>query len=898
MNRSAAFLHLAWLVGLVVSLCLLGAPTGWAAKPTPVILDTDIGDDIDDTWALGFLLRCPELDLKLVVGDQGKGLYRAKLIAKFLEAAGRTDVPVGCALEVNAHGSGPQAQWVKDYNLNAYPGRVHADGVQALIDTVMRSAEPIAIIAIGPAPNLAAALDREPRIAQKARFVGMHGSVRLGYGGSKEIAAEYNVKADAKACQKVFTAPWPMLITPLDTCGLVDLRGARYARVRDSQDPVARAVVENYRAWSQARDPRNGARKAEEASSTLFDTVAVYLALAQDLVKVERLGLRVDDQGFTRLDPQAKEVDVATEWKDLDRFRDLLVDRLTGAAPNSTGDEAATRRQASEWRAERRLIDLHQHIGPTEAFLARAVKIMDANGIGVGVNLSGGVVTHKPGEASEFERNRNLAERLYPGRFLQYVNLDYTGWDEPDFSARAVAQIEEAHRLGAAGFKEFKRLGLGLRDGAGKLIRVDDPKLDPLWRRCGELGMPVSIHVADPKAFWAPFDASNERWTELKDHKNWWFGDPEKHPAWRDLLDALARVVARHPETAFVCVHFANDAEELATVEGWLDRYPNMMADLAARIPEIGRHDPEAVRRLFLKHQDRILFGTDFQVYDRLILGSGGSGPAPTDEDAGVFFDKHWRWLETRDRGFAHMTPIQGDWTIDAIGLPVSVLRKIYFDNARKLLARSLPKPRLRAARIAEDYVPDAQLGKPGWNLAQPVHLERGTKDASARPDLSTLVRARWSDRFLYLWFECPYTQLTEFRPPSFEKKRMGLWERDVVEAFIGASADPVNRYKEFQVAPTGERLDLALALPERDFEWTSGFEAAVQVDAPHRKWYAEWRIPLSAISPERPQPGDLWRINLLRCDYANQAFLAWNPSLSGTFHVPERFGLLEFVEN
>jgi len=107
-----------------------------------------------------------------------------------------------------------------------------------------------------------------------------------------------------------------------------------------------------------------------------------------------------------------------------------------------------------------------------------------------------------------------------------------------------------------------------------------------------------------------------------------------------------------------------------------LDKYPNMMADLAARIPEIGRHDPEKVRRLFIKHQDRIFFATDFQVYDRLTLGSGGSGPPPTDDDAVAFFEKHWRWLETKDRKFEHMTPIQGDWKIDAIGLPVSVLRK------------------------------------------------------------------------------------------------------------------------------------------------------------------------------------------------------------------------------
>lgn len=554
---------------------------------------------------------------------------------------------------------------------------------------------------------------------------------------------------------------------------------------------------------------------------------------------------------------------------------------------------AAARQAADQWRAQHRLIDLHQHIDYTEAHLARAIKIMDANGIGLEVNLSGGIVTHKPGELSEFERDKQLADRLFPGRFVHYMNLDYTGWDEPDFAERAADQIKEGRRLGAAGLKEFKQLGLYLRDKQGKLIRVDDPKLDPVWKTCGELGMPVSIHVADPKAFWLPYDDKNERWTELKDHKNWWFGDPKKYPSWKDLLDALARVIERHPDTTFVCVHFANNAEELDTVDKWLDRYPNMMADLAARIPEIGRHDPDAVRRLFVKHQNRILFGTDFQVYDILTLGSGGSGPAPTDEDANVFFSKHWRWLETRDRGFAHMTPIQGNWTIDAIGLPEPVLRKIYFDNARKLLARSLPAPRIKAARIESDFKPDADLGKPAWKNAAPVYIECQTQNYAAMPELATEVRALWSDRFLYLSYASPYTKLTQFLPADVTRERMGLWERDVVEAFIGADPDHINYYKEFQSAPTGEKLDLTLELPKKDFEWSSGFEVAVKVDG--KVWRAEWRIPLTALSSTAPKPGVNWRINLLRCDYEHKAILAWSPTMSGTFHVPEKFGVLEF---
>jgi predicted TIM-barrel fold metal-dependent hydrolase len=362
---------------------------------------------------------------------------------------------------------------------------------------------------------------------------------------------------------------------------------------------------------------------------------------------------------------------------------------------------APLRAEADSWRAAHRLIDLHTHVEPTPDHLAEAVRIMDAVGIGVAVNLSGGTTTHPRGQPSRFEQTKKLADTLFPGRFLEYMNLDYADWDSPDFAARAVAQVDEGAKLGAAGFKEFKRLGLFLRDKKGNLLRIDDPKLDPMWHRLGELGMPVSIHVADPKAFWGPYDATNERWKELKDHPGWWFGDRSKYPPREDLLAALERVVTRHPETTFVCVHFANNAEDLDWVDKQLDFHPNMMADIAARVPEIGRHEPEKVRAIFERHADRILFATDFQVYDELTLGSGGSGPAPTEADAVAFYTKHWRFFETADKDFPHMTPIQGDWTISAIALPADALRKVYFENAERLLAKPLAKLRAQNGTAA-----------------------------------------------------------------------------------------------------------------------------------------------------------------------------------------------------
>lgn len=560
-------------------------------------------------------------------------------------------------------------------------------------------------------------------------------------------------------------------------------------------------------------------------------------------------------------------------------------------------DVAAVRRQADQWRAEHRIIDLHMHIDYTPEHLARAVRIMDAAGVGIGVNLSGDTVTHAPGEKSSFERNKELADRLFPGRFIHYMNLDYSGWEDADFSERAAKQIEEGHRLGAAGFKEYKRLGLYLRDQAGHLIKIDDPKLDPVWEKCGELGMPVSIHVADPKAFWLPLNDKNERWKELKDHPAWWFGDPNKHPSHEALREALNRVIARHPKTTFVCVHFANNAEDIDWVERMLDRYPNMMADLAARIPEIGRHDPASVRRLFITHQDRIVFATDFQVYNELTLGSGGSGPPPTDADAGTFFAKEWRWLETNDRQFEHMTPIQGDWKIDAIGLPAPVLRKIYFDNARKLLARSMPAPTVRARRIGADFASDGDLAKAVWQKAEPVRMEYESLGYAAHPAVSTTVRVLWSDRFLYLGYECPFTKLTVFTPAKLNEERLGLWDRDVVEAFIGADPENFEHYSEYELAPTNEKLDLTLTLPDKDFKWSSGFETGVKINRREHTWTATMRIPLAALSSVAPKSGTRWRIDFYRCDRANKAFLAWSPTLTQTFHTPEKFGVLEFAD-
>ncbi|NOY80250.1 MAG: nucleoside hydrolase [Kiritimatiellaeota bacterium] len=297
-----------------------------SGNPVPVILDTDIGGDIDDTWALAMMLKSPELDVKLVVSDSGDTTYRAKIIARMLEAAGRTDIPVGVGTAHDTYRQYPQQPWVADYDLAAFPGTVHGDGVGALIETIMESPEPVTLVCIGPVPNIGEALDREPRIAEKARFVGMHGSVFKGYGGAPQISAECNVLNHTSACQKAFTAPWDMTITPVDTCGLVVLQGEKYRKVRECSDPAVRAVMENYRIWL---GHTGNAAQFEVRSSTLFDTVAIYLAFSEELLEMRELGIRVTDDGYTVVDANAKHMRVAVDWKNLAAFEDFLVERLT-----------------------------------------------------------------------------------------------------------------------------------------------------------------------------------------------------------------------------------------------------------------------------------------------------------------------------------------------------------------------------------------------------------------------------------------------------------------------------------------------------------------------------------------------------------------------------------------
>ena len=339
-------------------------------------------------------------------------------------------------------------------------------------------------------------------------------------------------------------------------------------------------------------------------------------------------------------------------------------------------------------RAKVPLIDVHTHLSvstKSEAGVELAadrqylgtpqelLQVMERKNIRAMVNLTGGYAKGLSDTVAKYDR-------AYPGKFYTFTEPSYERFKEPDYPKLQAQAIEQAHGDGARGLKILKTLGLYLRENitSGTLVKIDDPRFDPMWEACAQLNMPVAIHVSDPIAFFTPTDRFNERYEELNNHPDWSFygGD---FPSNEELLAARNRVMARHPRTQFVVLHVGNFAEDLQNVCDNLDRYPNMFVDIAARIGELGRQ-PRTARRFFEKHQDRILFGTD-------------ATPHGDDYPQQVFNDKlyeiYFRFLETNDEYFDYAPakrPPQGRWRIYGINLPDSILTKVYSENAVRVL--------------------------------------------------------------------------------------------------------------------------------------------------------------------------------------------------------------------
>ena len=324
---------------------------------------------------------------------------------------------------------------------------------------------------------------------------------------------------------------------------------------------------------------------------------------------------------------------------------------------------------------ETRLIDAHMHAVPTA--LEYLAEIMDANNLIGVVNL--GVLES---EGIPFEEGMRAFREVLGDRMVYFPAPDF-GDGAPGFGERMADELEHKVEAGAAGLKIFKTLGLHERDAEGNLIPVDDPRLDPLWARAGELGVPVLIHSADVLAHFQPLDENNEQQEALTRFPDWHVcGD--QFPSHDELLEQRNRVIARHPDTSFIGAHVGGYGENLAYVDAWLDQYPNLCVDTSASIVQLGRHPTEEVRAFFIKHQDRILFGSD------IVLG------AFADEDEGrpwefkrVGYDYGLlrRFYETNDRQIRHPGyPVFGNWLVNAIGLSQDVLEKLYAGNAQRLI--------------------------------------------------------------------------------------------------------------------------------------------------------------------------------------------------------------------
>src|SRR5262245_48536491 len=247
------------------------------------------------------------------------------------------------------------------------------------------------------------------------------------------------------------------------------------------------------------------------------------------------------------------------------------------------------------------VIDIHCHWNldrDPKALLAA----MDDLGETRAINLSGGY-------GDQLRKMLSKFTSAAPERLLIFANIDFKRIDEPDFGAHMAADLEQARQLGARGLKIFKDLGLTIKDKSGRVVPIDDPRLDPIWDKCGELKLPVLIHAGDPIAFFQPIDRNNERWMQLRRHRDWNFDGPG-FPTYDQVLAQQDRMIARHPRTVFISAHLSNSGEDLQRLSHWLDERPNVYVDLSGRGAELGRQ-PYAARKFLIQYQDRVLFGTD-----------------------------------------------------------------------------------------------------------------------------------------------------------------------------------------------------------------------------------------------------------------------------------------------
>ncbi len=309
-------------------------------------------------------------------------------------------------------------------------------------------------------------------------------------------------------------------------------------------------------------------------------------------------------------------------------------------------------------RAKFPFIDVHNHqFRMPEMDLSVLIKEMDKLNMAVMVNLSG-----QSGESIK-KSSANIRSN-YPKRFIVFANINFQGVGEDGWGEKAAKQLEEDVKNGANGLKIYKSLGFSVKDNKGQRVAVDDPRLDPIWAKAGELKIPVLIHTADPKPFWDPMDDKNERWLELATHPNRKRGDDNPVP-WQQLIDEQHRMFKKHKNTTFIAAHFGWYPNDLDKLSSLMKEMPNMYVEFGAVIAELGRQ-PRQAARFFETWQDRILFGKDSWV--------------PSE------YATYFRVLETTDEYFPYHKKYHAFWRMYGLGLSDEILKKVYYKNALKII--------------------------------------------------------------------------------------------------------------------------------------------------------------------------------------------------------------------
>lgn len=312
-------------------------------------------------------------------------------------------------------------------------------------------------------------------------------------------------------------------------------------------------------------------------------------------------------------------------------------------------------------RAKFPFIDIHNHQGNMNSGdLSGLVAEMDKLNMGIMVNLSGRGFRSS---GDHLERSIENIKKQYPNRFLLFTNIDFSDIDNPLWAERTTKQVEDDVKRGAKGLKIYKSLGLFSKDKSGKVIPIDDPRIDPVWDKCAELGIPVLIHSADPRQFWQPIDSLNERWLELKLHPG---RRHDQDPiAWETVIEQQHNLFRKHPKTKFIDAHLGWYGSDLNKLGKLLDELPNVYTEIGAVIAELGRQ-PRAAKAFLTKYQDRVLFGKDSWVPGE--------------------YETYFRVLETEDEYFPYHKRYHAFWRMYGIGLSDDVLKKIYYKNALKLM--------------------------------------------------------------------------------------------------------------------------------------------------------------------------------------------------------------------